>query len=80
MHAHTHVYIYIENDNPTFFFVKRPWPCFFCHYGFDHLEPLVWELLRFFYSFFQQNVETYDFATGRIAMLFWFDPFFGHYG
>ena len=55
-------------------------------YGFA-TSRLVWELLRFFRSFFSKTLKRYGLITVLlqvglqiIAMFFWFDPFFGHYG
>jgi hypothetical protein len=58
-----YVYIYLESHNPIFL-GQTALTIFFGHYGFDRLEPLVWELLRLFTAFFQQNVEKIRFCHG----------------
>ena len=103
MCASIRIYIYIYTWKAIIpFFWSNSLDHFFCHYGFDRLEPLVWELLRFFtffstkcwkntvllrvglcessygflWLFFNKMLKKYGFATGRNAMLFWFDHFF----
>ena len=50
------IIIILESHSPIFF-GQTALTILFGHYGFDRLEPLVWELLRRFTAFFQQNVE-----------------------
>ena len=103
MCASIRIYIYTWKAIIPFFW-SNSLDHFFCHYGFDRLEPLVWELLRLFTFFFSTKCwkntvllrvglcescygflrsfstkcwKKYGFATGRTAMLFWFDHFFG---
>ena len=101
MRKYTYIYIYTWKAIIPFFW-SNSLDHFFCHYGFDRLEPLVWELLRFLRFFFNKMLKKYGFATGRLvwellrlftfffnkmlkygfatgrtAMLFWFDHFFG---
>ena len=45
------IYTILESHNPIFF-GQTALTIFVCHYGFDRLEPLLWELLRLFYGLF----------------------------
>ena len=56
----------LESHNPIFF-DQTALTIFFGHYGFDRLEPLVWELLRLFTFFFNKMLKKYGFATSRLV-------------
>ena len=58
------IYIYTWKAIIPFFLGQTALTIFFGHYGFDRLEPLVWELLR---PFFNKMSKKYGFATGRLA-------------
>ena len=54
------------------FFDQTALVIFFAHYGFDRLEPFVWELLvaTGFYVFFSKMLQKYGFATGGLLRFF----------